>query len=178
MIYPRNYSLMKFCIVLLYLLSINVLSAKSQEVERIGWDFGNFTIVFPEYLKYHEEDEYNKQEGKSFYRNEDWSFFCLICFFVLDEDYEQRENLRKEVAYMGLDLDSLETFVITTGKDYPILCTYDYFINKEEDIRTDLYGVFPDYDHDVGILFYLRRISKEEDLSSLLKILSTFRVKE
>ena len=174
---PHISIFMKFCVLLSCLLSINVLSLRSQEVEKVEWDFGDFTIVFPEDLKCHEEDELNKQEGKRFYRNEDGSLFCLICFFNLDEDYDQRENLREEIAHMDLDLDSLETFIITTGRDFPILCTYETFINKEEYIRTDLYGVFPDYDHDVGLLFYLRRISKEEDLSSLVRILSSFRVK-
>lgn len=150
-------------ILLIILTSFHI---NAQDISYEQWDFGNFSINLPEKCI---ENTIEDNPGISII-NTDLKFLFYVCYFKIDEDYVLKEGLQDEANNLGLNLDEIGYFAITTGTTEPLLCT-----GVEYDNYDLLFGIYPDYDNEQGIFIATSSGLKNLDL---MLILSSFRFKK
>ena len=149
----------------LFMLAINA-SVQTDALQK--FDFGTFTLDLPANCKSYPDEQ--SEECVSV-RTPDKSFFCIVSAFTLEKNMDMEKRLREEAIGFNIDIDQSGLFAITTGTEYPLLCTM-------EDLgkAVMLIGVYPDYRNNRGIYINLLTTEKVNASSNLAKMVSSFRL--
>ena len=145
----------------LFMLAMNA-SVQTDALQK--FDFSTFTLDLPANCKSYPDEQ--SEECVSV-RTPDKSFFCIVSAFTLEK------RLREEAIGFNIDIDQSGLFTITTGTEYPLLCTM-------EDLgkAVMLIGVYPDYRNNRGIYINMLTTEKANERSSLAKMVSSLRLSD
>lgn len=152
------------------LLVILSLGAFAQTNELVRYDFGMFSIMFPESCQ-KIETESDEEQGCSGWVTPNKDFICTVCFFGFDEGFDPEQRFREEAEGLNINLDKSERFMITTGTEQVLQCA---LIQRSANSYLAI-GLYPDLKQKKGV-FLCMMCTNTEEPALLAYVMSSFRI--
>ena len=156
-----------FLSLLLVILSLGVFA---QTNELVRYDFGMFSILFPESCQ-KIETESDEEQGCSGWVTPNKDFICTVCFFGFDEGFDPEQRFREEAEGLNINLDKSERFMITTGTEQVLQCA---LIQRSANSYLAI-GLYPDLKQKKGV-FLCMMCTNAEKPALLAYVMSSFRI--